>query len=193
MRLSSFQLVVLVVFTTCCFGFASGDIAVKTNGVEAYSNTGGQANRYLKGSETVTNGEDGATTFEGLRKRDTTATKERKLVNYEDEDREFSALTKVKTLFQKIPYASKLTTLVKNNPNFIKTKAYLEKNPLIMKIKAAVGKKPIQVTAGDAKAVKEAAKQRPAAVSVLISLLKMLAIVGVISLAAGALAYFLVP
>jgi hypothetical protein len=98
------------------------------------------------------------------------------------DDEERGGLTSIKSLLGKVP--NKLKTALKTNPS--QAKALGSKSPGLKGFLGKVGNK-VRLSIDDIKDFM--AKEKHPAVSVLISLLKMLAVVGVISVTSGYLIY----
>ncbi|KAE9247503.1 hypothetical protein PF004_g4299 [Phytophthora fragariae] len=162
MRFSVVLLVVVFTLAACCHGFANADDASRKKLVSA-----------------------SAEYAPALRKH-----KDNAAIDTEDEERGFSGFSKLKTLLADVPYLNKIKALVGKNPDINKVKAAAEKSPEVKNLKAAVGNTPIKLTEKDAaKVVKEVKKKRHPSISVALSVLKMLAVVGLISLTVGFLVY----
>ncbi|GMF57485.1 unnamed protein product [Phytophthora fragariaefolia] len=116
-----------------------------------------------------------------LRKLEDTAA-----IDAEEEERGFD---KLRTLFDNLPFLSKLKGLAGKSTDVNKVKAAAEKSPEVSKLKAAVGGNPIKLTYKDAKKMLEEAKKKHPAIGVMMSVLKMLAVVGVIAFTTGFIVY----
>ncbi|KAG6578128.1 Avirulence (Avh) protein [Phytophthora cinnamomi] len=161
MRFSAFLLVLAFTLAACCHGFANADDAARKSGVAA-------SNRVVDRSAPALRKLEGAAAIDAA-----------------DEERGVSGFSKLKTLMDNMPYLNRLKGWVGKNPNINAVKAAAEKSPEVKNLKAAVGNTPIKLTEKDAaKVVKEIKKRHPA-VGVALSVLKMLAVVGIISFSVG--------
>ncbi|EGZ25535.1 hypothetical protein PHYSODRAFT_285090 [Phytophthora sojae] len=160
MRFSTFLLVVAFTLAACCQGFTNADDASRKN--------------------LVVDGHAPA-----LRKLENTAA-----IDPAGEAREVPGIAKLKALMAEVPFLNKIKAMVGKGADIKAVKAAAEKSPEVKNIKAATGGAPIKLDAKDAaKVVKEVKKQRHPSISVTLSVLKMLAVVGAISLTVGFLVY----
>ncbi|KAL4094399.1 hypothetical protein PRIC1_010060 [Phytophthora ramorum] len=109
----------------------------------------------------------------------------------EDEERGLPGYSKLKEIFNTLPGIHRLQALLGKNPSAQKVEALVAKSPELSKVKSAVGQNPIKVNAADVKKLETAVKKKEVhpAISVTKSVLKMLAVVGIISLSVGAIVY----